>query len=108
MNQEVLTKLQDGIQDLAREEYAGHVLGRLLCQLAVVVQQAAGEAPGAPPGPPTRCRNGAQRATAEVDDYTALEAIHSLLDGMEWSGDTLDQVAQVLQKTGRPVRDVLD
>ena len=42
----------------------------------------------------------------EGAEQAALDAIASLLDGMEWDADTLDAVAAIVRATGRRVRDV--
>lgn len=40
-----------------------------------------------------------------IDDYLTLAAIHAELDGREWSSDTLETIARLVQATGRDVRD---
>lgn len=35
----------------------------------------------------------------------ALDAIHAELDGIEWSPDTLDRIAYIVESTGRALRD---
>lgn len=44
----------------------------------------------------------AERATL---DSEALDRIHKLLDGREWSADTLDAIADVVRSTGRVIRE---
>jgi len=43
-----------------------------------------------------------------MDDHTLLLAIHELLDGVEWSPDTLEQIAQLMMDSGYRIRDVDD
>jgi uncharacterized FlgJ-related protein len=38
-------------------------------------------------------------------DIEALEAIHKLLDGTEWGTHTLEEIADIIQETGREIRD---
>lgn len=38
-------------------------------------------------------------------DSEALDRIHKLLDGREWSADTLDAIADVVRSTGRVIRE---
>lgn len=66
-----------------------------------------------PPFPewPTPFRSWAhEEAYLEVASVTSAEAkaldrICSLLDGQEWDSDTTEAIAQVIEQTGRPVRD---
>jgi hypothetical protein len=41
----------------------------------------------------------------DTSDKDAMDAIHRLLDGREWSPDTLDEIANIVRQTGREVRD---
>lgn len=43
---------------------------------------------------------------ATRDARATLQAIHALMDGREWSADTLQNIAQVLTSAGLRVRDV--
>lgn len=38
-------------------------------------------------------------------DIQALNDIHALLDGTEWSNETLEQIAEILRESGREVRE---
>ena len=38
-------------------------------------------------------------------DTVAMDKIHMLLDGVEWSPDTLDEIARLVEATGRLIRD---
>ena len=40
-----------------------------------------------------------------MTDKEALDRIFAIMDGEEWSANTLDEIADVLAKTGREVRD---
>lgn len=42
------------------------------------------------------------------DDRAALLAIHAILDGTEWSVETVGQIADVLRAAGFAVRDVAE
>lgn len=37
-------------------------------------------------------------------DRAAMNTIHKLLDGVEWSADTLDEIARAVLVTGREIR----
>lgn len=39
-----------------------------------------------------------------MTDSQAMEAIHALLDGVEWTQDTIENVAGFVQATGREIR----
>jgi len=39
-----------------------------------------------------------------VSDSQAMDSIHAILDGEEWSSDHLDAIAEVLVSTGRTIR----
>lgn len=41
---------------------------------------------------------------ASISDKQAMDSIHSILDGDEWSSDHLDSVAKVVASTGRNIR----
>ena len=36
-------------------------------------------------------------------DTEALNRIHACLDGVEWSADTLEAIAALVEATGRPI-----
>jgi len=38
-----------------------------------------------------------------LSDTEALNRIHACLDGVEWSGDTLEAIAALVDATGRPI-----
>lgn len=38
------------------------------------------------------------------DDTKAIEAIHKIMDGTEWSSDTLDAIGHVITSTQREIR----
>ena len=38
-------------------------------------------------------------------DTTAMDNIHRLLDGREWDSDTIAAVAEIVQQSGRDIRD---
>lgn len=40
-----------------------------------------------------------------LDDKTAMDRICALLDGTEWDSDTASDIADIVQFTGRNVRD---
>jgi len=40
-----------------------------------------------------------------MTDSEALDAIHEILDGCEWSADTLDEIAYIIRQTGRPINE---
>jgi len=44
----------------------------------------------------------------DLSDTRALNEIHKLLDGVEWSPDTLDGISGLVERTGRPIRDIED
>lgn len=54
------------------------------------------------------------QADALDDEYVehveadALDAIAAVMDGREWSADTLDEIADLVRTTGRQIRDVAD
>jgi hypothetical protein len=41
----------------------------------------------------------------KISNYVAVERIQRLLDGEEWSVDTLEAVAEIVRETGREVDD---
>jgi hypothetical protein len=41
-------------------------------------------------------------------DYKLLLAIQRLLDGVEWTEQTLDEIAVLLDENGYRIRDVID
>jgi hypothetical protein len=41
-----------------------------------------------------------------MSPHEALMAIRELMDGVEWTPDTLDKIAQILNRTGYTVRDL--
>ena len=43
--------------------------------------------------------------TRHISDEVAMEKIHMLLDGEEWSPDTVMWIAQVVEFTGREIND---
>jgi hypothetical protein len=43
-----------------------------------------------------------------MNDHEAMLAIQQELDGVEWAADTLERVAEVLQKAGYRIRDLDD
>ena len=42
----------------------------------------------------------------EITDQEAMEAIHALLSGKEWTSETLDMIAALVRLTGRAIRDI--
>ena len=38
-----------------------------------------------------------------MSDTEALNRIHECLNGLEWSADTLDAIAALVEATGRPI-----
>ena len=42
--------------------------------------------------------------TAE-DDRRAMDAIHEVMDGVEWDADTLDAIAKIVERSGRAIRE---
>ena len=40
-----------------------------------------------------------------ISDETAMIAIHELLSGEEWGTDTLEEVRDIVELTGREVKD---
>ena len=40
-----------------------------------------------------------------MNDHEALLAIQELMDGVEWSPDTLDEIAAVMRRAGYRIRD---
>jgi hypothetical protein len=44
--------------------------------------------------------------TRNDSDHNALLAIQELLDGVEWTPDTLDNIAEILTRAGYRVRDL--
>jgi len=42
---------------------------------------------------------------AKLTDTQAMARIHELMDGTEWSADTLDLICNVVLDTGRVIRD---
>ena len=46
------------------------------------------------------------RKHAELTDHNILLAIQNLMDGKEWSPETLEQIAEILRINGYEVRDV--
>lgn len=42
--------------------------------------------------------------TVECDEATVLDAIHGLLDGKMWSSDTIEQIATLIDQSGREIR----
>jgi hypothetical protein len=47
-----------------------------------------------------------ERGTPVWRDRQTLDAIASLLNGREWSADTLDTIAEWLRATGRTINDI--
>jgi hypothetical protein len=43
-----------------------------------------------------------------MDDHDAMLAIQQELDGGEWTADTLERVAEILQQAGYRIRDLDD
>lgn len=43
-----------------------------------------------------------------MNDSDAMLAIQELMDGVEWTMDTLDAIADILRKAGYRVRDLED
>lgn len=43
--------------------------------------------------------------SAYLDDKTAMDRIHALLDGTEWDSDTVSEIADIIEFTGRDIRD---
>jgi hypothetical protein len=41
-------------------------------------------------------------------DQAALNMIHRLMDGKEWSLDTLDEIANLILTTGRKIREPME
>jgi hypothetical protein len=39
-----------------------------------------------------------------MTDTEAMALIHRALDGVEWSADTLDEIARIVERTGRVIR----
>jgi len=44
----------------------------------------------------------------KMNDHDALLAIQEILDGVEWSADTLPRIAEILESAGYRVRDLND
>jgi hypothetical protein len=42
-------------------------------------------------------------AMQALSDTEALNRIHDCLNGLEWSADTLEAIAALLEATGRPI-----
>lgn len=40
-----------------------------------------------------------------MDDHQIVRAIQKLMDGVEWSPDTLDSIADLLNENGYPLRE---
>jgi hypothetical protein len=40
-----------------------------------------------------------------LDDSSAIADIHALLDGEEWSTETIEHVAELVRRTGRVIRE---
>ena len=38
-----------------------------------------------------------------LSDTEALDRIHECLNGLEWSADTLEAIAALIEATGRPI-----
>ena len=38
-----------------------------------------------------------------LSDTEALNRIHACLNGLEWSADTLEAIAALIEETGRPI-----
>jgi hypothetical protein len=43
-----------------------------------------------------------------MTDHEAILAIQELMDGVEWNGDTLEAIAEILINAGYKVRDLND
>jgi hypothetical protein len=43
-----------------------------------------------------------------LTDTEAVDQIHKLMDGLEWSADTLDEMARLVELTGRLIQDPND
>jgi hypothetical protein len=43
-----------------------------------------------------------------MNDHEAMLAIQQELDGVEWTADTLEHIAEILQQAGYRVRDLDD
>lgn len=50
----------------------------------------------------------AQKERAEIRDSGLVQQILALMDGVEWTSDTLGDIAQVLVRAGYRVRDLND
>lgn len=48
---------------------------------------------------------GSEHITERIGHGTALKEIQGLLDKTEWSAETAEQVAQIVRRTGLPVRE---
>ena len=40
-----------------------------------------------------------------MTDHDAMLAIQELLDGVEWTPDTLEQIAEIMENAGYTIRD---
>jgi hypothetical protein len=47
-----------------------------------------------------------QRELTPMNDHDAMLAIQELMDGVEWSPDTLDAIAQIMVAAGYRLRDL--
>jgi len=43
-----------------------------------------------------------------MDDHSLLLAIQELIDGVEWSADTLEQIAELMTESGYTIHDTLE
>jgi hypothetical protein len=43
-----------------------------------------------------------------MNDHEAMSAIQQELDGVEWTAETLERVADILQQAGYRIRDIDD
>jgi hypothetical protein len=53
-------------------------------------------------------RASGDRPGAHITETAALAAIQAVLDGVEWTPDSLDAIATILVEAGYPVRDIID
>lgn len=44
----------------------------------------------------------------KLDDATAMNRIHEAMNATEWSADTLDVIAMIVELTGRTITDSSD
>jgi hypothetical protein len=52
------------------------------------------------------CYSEAERLRGEI--LKPLRAVHALMSGQEWSPDTLDSIARILESVGMPIDEVAE